>query len=136
MEYVRSQGIAQGGRDAGLREGEVPGRVYVQGPALAMVPGPGVGWRAGCAQVGPTLGVDEAARLMATRKISALPVTEGDRLVGIVTETDVLQLFVRAMGVLEPSSRVDVILSDQTVEAGLRKVVEEVWPASSDSPSS
>jgi CBS domain-containing protein len=37
---------------------------------------------------------------MATRKISALPVTEGDRLVGIVTETDVLQLFVRAMGVL------------------------------------
>jgi acetoin utilization protein AcuB len=82
------------------------------------------------------LGVDEAARLMATRKISALPVTEGDRLVGIVTETDVLQLFVRAMGVLEPSSRVDVILSDQTVEAGLRKVVEEVWPASSDPPSS
>ena len=59
--------------------------------------------------IGPMSGVEEAARLMATRKISALPVTEGDRLVGIVTETDVLQLFVRAMGVLEPSSRVDVI---------------------------
>jgi acetoin utilization protein AcuB len=74
-------------------------------------------------------GVDEAARLMATRKISALPVTEGDRLVGIVTETDVLHLFVRAMGVLEPSSRVDVILRDPT--AGLGEVVRAVEDAGS-----
>jgi acetoin utilization protein AcuB len=74
--------------------------------------------------IGPTIGIDEAARLMATRKISALPVTEGDRLIGIVTETDVLQVFVRAMGVLEPSSRLDVILRDQT--AGLGEVVRAV----------
>lgn len=79
--------------------------------------------------VGPTVGVDEAARLMATRRISALPVTEGDRLVGIVTETDVLQLFVRAMGVLEPSSRLDVILRDQTT--GLGEVVRTVEGAGS-----
>jgi acetoin utilization protein AcuB len=79
--------------------------------------------------IGPTVGVDEAARLMATRRISALPVTEGDRLVGIVTETDVLQLFVRAMGVLEPSSRLDVILHDQT--AGLGEVVRAVEEAGS-----
>jgi acetoin utilization protein AcuB len=79
--------------------------------------------------IGPMFGVDEAARLMATRKISALPVTEGDQLVGIVTETDVLQLFVRAMGVLEPSSRVDVILRDQT--AGLGDVVRAVEEAGS-----
>jgi acetoin utilization protein AcuB len=79
--------------------------------------------------IGPMFGVEEAARLMATRKISALPVTEGDRLVGIVTETDVLQLFVRAMGVLEPSSRVDVILRDQT--AGLGDVVRAVEEAGS-----
>lgn len=79
--------------------------------------------------IGPTAGLDEAARLMATRKISALPVTEGDRLVGIVTETDVLQLFVRALGVLEPSSRVDVILRDQT--AGLGEVVRAVEEAGS-----
>lgn len=68
--------------------------------------------------IGPMFGVEEAARLMATRKISAVPVTEGDRLVGLLTETDVLQLFVRAMGVLEPSSRVDVILRDPTVGLG------------------
>ncbi|HUM16366.1 MAG TPA: CBS and ACT domain-containing protein [Candidatus Nitrosotalea sp.] len=71
--------------------------------------------------IGPTDGVEEAARLMATRKISALPVTEDDRLLGIVTETDVLHLFVRALGVLEPSSRLDVIVSDRA--AGLSDIV-------------
>ena len=76
--------------------------------------------------IGSMFGVDEAARLMATRKISALPVTEGDRLVGIVTETDVLQLFVRAMGVLEPSSRVDVIVRDPAAGVGdIVRTVEE-----------
>jgi acetoin utilization protein AcuB len=63
---------------------------------------------------------------MATRKISALPVTDGDRLVGIVTETDVLELFVRAMGVLEPSSRLDVILRDPAGGVGgVVRAVEE-----------
>lgn len=74
--------------------------------------------------IGPTFGIEEAARLMATRKISALPVTEGDRLMGIVTETDVLQLFVRAMGVLEPSSRVEVIVRDPA--AGVGEIVRTV----------
>ncbi|MGH7400407.1 MAG: CBS and ACT domain-containing protein [Candidatus Rokuibacteriota bacterium] len=74
--------------------------------------------------IGPMFGVEEAARLMAERKISALPVTEGDRLVGLVTETDVFHLFVRAMGVLEPSSRVDVVLDDP--DATLGRVVRAV----------
>ncbi|HEY7252954.1 MAG TPA: CBS and ACT domain-containing protein [Methylomirabilota bacterium] len=68
--------------------------------------------------IGPMDTVEEAARLMATQKISALPVTEDGRLVGIVTETDVLELFVRAMGVLEPSSRLDVILPNPEAELG------------------
>ena len=76
--------------------------------------------------IGPVSAVEEAARLMATRKISALPVTEEDRLVGIVTETDVLQLFVRALGVLEPSSRLDVIVSDRAAGLGeIARIVEE-----------
>ena len=68
--------------------------------------------------IGAMFGVEDAARLMATRKISALPVTEGDRLVGLVTETDVLHLFVRAMGALEPSSRVDVMLGEPGASLG------------------
>ncbi len=62
--------------------------------------------------VGPRFPLEEAARLMLKEKISALPVTEDGRLVGIVTETDVLALFLRAMGAVEPSSRLDVILDE------------------------
>ena len=76
--------------------------------------------------ISPTSGVDEAARLMATRKISALPVTEEGRLIGIVTETDVLGFFVRAMGVLEPSSRLNVVVGDEACPVGtVVRVVEE-----------
>ena len=76
--------------------------------------------------VGPTAGVEEAARLMATHRVSALPVTDGDRLLGIVTETDILRLFVRAVGVLEPSSRLEVIAVDPEARlTGLVRAVED-----------
>lgn len=57
--------------------------------------------------------VEEAARLMVQERIGALPVTEGGRLVGLVSETDVLRLFVRAMGAGEASSRLEVILGPE-----------------------
>lgn len=44
--------------------------------------------------VRPTCLVKDAARLMLLHKIGALPVTDGEALVGIVTETDFLKLFV------------------------------------------
>jgi acetoin utilization protein AcuB len=73
--------------------------------------------------IGPMFGVEDAARIMVTRKISALPVIEAERVVGIVTETDLLALFVRAMGVLEPSSRVEVVLGDsETLGAAVQAV--------------
>ena len=76
---------------------------------------------------GPMFPIEEAARLMVAERISALPVTEGGRLVGIVTETDVLHLFVRAMGAHEPSSRLDVELPDRP--AALTEVVQVVEAA-------
>jgi acetoin utilization protein AcuB len=60
--------------------------------------------------VDPTTPVEEAARLMLSRRISALPVTQTSRLIGIVTETDVIRLFVRALGAAVPSSRLDVVI--------------------------
>lgn len=63
--------------------------------------------------IGAMFPVEEAARLMVMEKVSALPVTDADRLIGIVTETDVLDLFVRAMGAGTPSSRLDVRLGDR-----------------------
>jgi len=62
--------------------------------------------------IAPMFPVEEAARVMVSKRISALPVTEGGRLVGIVTDTDLLDLFVRAMGVTEPSSRIDITLGE------------------------
>ena len=41
--------------------------------------------------IGPDSTVDEAARVMAEKKIGCLPVVENDHLLGMVTETDVLR---------------------------------------------
>ena len=62
--------------------------------------------------------VEDAAQPLVEKRIGALPVTDGGTLVGIVTETDVLLLFVRAMGILEPSSRLDVLLPDEPASFG------------------
>jgi acetoin utilization protein AcuB len=45
---------------------------------------------------GPDQDATDAARLMLEHKIGALPVLDGDRLVGIITETDVLRAFARS----------------------------------------
>jgi acetoin utilization protein AcuB len=75
--------------------------------------------------IGPAFPVEEAARVMVKEKISALPVTDGGRLVGIVTETDVVELFVRALGAGEPSSRLDVVLGrDRTALTEMVETLE------------
>jgi acetoin utilization protein AcuB len=74
---------------------------------------------------GPTCTVEEAARVMVAERISALPVTEGGRLVGIITETDVLALFVRALGAVTPSSRLDVMMGpDRSALADVVATIE------------
>lgn len=74
--------------------------------------------------IGATARVEEAAWLLVTQRISALPVTEGERLLGIVTETDILRLFARSLGVIESSSRLDVIIPDRA--ASLSDVMHAV----------
>ncbi|MFQ5666361.1 MAG: CBS domain-containing protein [Candidatus Binatia bacterium] len=56
--------------------------------------------------VGPNVSVDEAARLLTTYKIGALPVLQGNRLVGIIASADILNAFVELSGVREPSYRI------------------------------
>ena len=43
--------------------------------------------------IAPDSSVEDAAKLMAERKIGCLPVIEDDELMGIITETDVLRYF-------------------------------------------
>jgi acetoin utilization protein AcuB len=74
--------------------------------------------------------IEEAACLMVQEKIGALPVTDDGRLIGIVTETDVLRLFVRAMGAGEPSSRLDVMLDNRP--HALAEAVQAIDAAGAD----
>ncbi len=48
--------------------------------------------------IGPGASVREAARVMAQRKIGCLPVLEDGRLIGLVTETDLLRHFAGSDG--------------------------------------
>ncbi len=43
--------------------------------------------------IGPDASVEDAALLMAERRIGCLPVVDGERLLGMITETDILRYF-------------------------------------------
>ena len=44
--------------------------------------------------ISPTASLIDAARLMLKHKVSALPVLDGDKLLGIITESDIFRAFV------------------------------------------
>ena len=52
--------------------------------------------------IAPTFPVEEAARLMVSARISALPVVQDTRLIGLVTETDLLRILSDVMRTGEP----------------------------------
>jgi acetoin utilization protein AcuB len=60
----------------------------------------------------PHCPIEEAAALMFEKRIGALPVVQEGRLVGIITETDVLEAFVEAMGIRGSCSRVEIVVED------------------------
>jgi acetoin utilization protein AcuB len=49
--------------------------------------------------------IEEAARIMADNKLGGLPVIRQDRIVGIITETDLFKIFLELMGAREPGVR-------------------------------
>jgi acetoin utilization protein AcuB len=56
----------------------------------------------------PDAPVEEAASLLVVKRIGCLPVVADGRLVGIVTETDLLAVLVELLGLLTQSMRLDV----------------------------
>ncbi len=62
--------------------------------------------------IGPEENLEEAAKLINHYKIGGLPVIEHDKLVGIITVGDILAAFIEIMGVLQASSRIDVVLGE------------------------
>jgi acetoin utilization protein AcuB len=63
--------------------------------------------------VGPDDDIEIAAQLIYKHKIGGMPVTKKDRLVGIITESDILRAFIDMMGILSASSRIDVVIDDK-----------------------
>jgi len=70
--------------------------------------------------------IETAALIMQENRISALPVMEAEKLVGIITTTDVLEVLLRAIGVDEGSGRFIVLVKDRIgVVAEVSKLLQE-----------
>jgi acetoin utilization protein AcuB len=63
--------------------------------------------------VDPESDIEFAAQLIYKHKIGGIPVVKRGRLVGIITETDLLRVFIDMMGILSASSRIDVEIGTQ-----------------------
>lgn len=63
--------------------------------------------------VPPTTTVEEAAKLFAKYKIGAVLVVDQGKLVGILTATDILGVFIEMLETIESSSRIDIVLGDK-----------------------
>jgi acetoin utilization protein AcuB len=77
--------------------------------------------------VSPDATLEEAARIMADNKIGGLPVTRDDKVVGIITETDIFKLFLELMGAREPGVRVVALVQEKRGElAKLTQSIAEI----------
>jgi len=68
--------------------------------------------------------IEEAAIIMADKKIGGIPVTSGGKVVGIITETDLFKAFLELMGARQKATRVTATIPDQPGE--LAKVTKAI----------
>ena len=57
--------------------------------------------------------LEEAARIMADHRISSLPVMRGEKLVGIITETDLFNVFVELLGARQEGVRLTMLVPEE-----------------------
>ena len=74
--------------------------------------------------------IEEAARIMADTKIGGLPVTSAEKVVGMITETDLFKIFLELMGARENALRVTATIPEQPGE--LAKLTGAVSKAGGD----
>lgn len=72
--------------------------------------------------------IEEAARIMADNKVGALPVMRNNKLVGIITETDIFKIFLELMGARESGVRVSALAPEKPGQ--LAKITEAISDAS------
>jgi acetoin utilization protein AcuB len=76
--------------------------------------------------ISPGTTIERAALIMQENRISALPVIEDKKLVGIITTTDVMEVLLRAIGFGEGSARFTVLVEDRIgVVAEVSRLLKE-----------
>jgi len=68
--------------------------------------------------------IEEAARIMADQKIGGMPVVDRDKVVGMITETDLFKIFLELMGARDKGIRVTASIEDKPGE--LAKVTKAI----------
>jgi acetoin utilization protein AcuB len=71
--------------------------------------------------------IEEAARIMADKKIGGMPVVDSDRVVGMITETDLFKVFLELMGARDKGIRVTAAIEDKPGE--LAKITKAIADA-------
>lgn len=70
--------------------------------------------------------LEEAALLMRDNNISTLPVLDGEKLCGIITETDIFNAFIELMGFGDIGARIAVVVQDSPgILADIAQVIKE-----------
>jgi acetoin utilization protein AcuB len=66
--------------------------------------------------IGEDVALEEAARVMADKRIGCLPVMRGDKLVGIISDNDIFDVMVNLLGARREGVRVTVLQPDRAGE--------------------
>ncbi len=74
--------------------------------------------------------IEEAARIMADRKIGGLPVVSAGKVVGMITETDLFKIFLELMGARQKAIRVTATIQEKPGE--LAKVTKAISASGGD----
>lgn len=80
--------------------------------------------------VGPDDYIEIAAQRIYKHKIGGMPVVENGKLVGIITQTDILRAFIDMMGILTASSRIDVVIGNE--QGSFKKALQIIHDAGGD----
>jgi acetoin utilization protein AcuB len=76
--------------------------------------------------VTPDTIIEKAVQLLHDNKIGSLPVIDRNELVGIITETDILELFVDVVGLNVKGTRITFLLEDEPGKLfGVLKVIKD-----------
>ncbi len=71
--------------------------------------------------------IEKAVQLMHDHKIGCLPIVEGEKFIGIITETDILDLFIDLFGLKKMGTRLTIALEDKPGQLhGILEVIKNL----------